>query len=239
MAGTTQRCTCTRFPPLVSNSLPTSGLPESVLRGQNSPSVGMGYSELPFQLEVILVKVERSGERRYSVSTVLLHISCRKNQPTSRQTRKSPKFGSLFSSFQLPTISCITPPSIPSHCTSFTQSLLQFHQNRSYKTVGLTTPVSVCCSVCKMFTPSFPPNSRNLFSTKLTENSQGMSHSVLQLLSRLQDRTQAVRYRPICMQRTKFSISTNLPSSEQIKEKKKSAAAAIESTSPQFSSAPF
>ena len=95
----------------------TSGLPDRVLLGQNSPSVGMTYLVVPLKLDVTLagcirrslltehfyvilfstlVKVALSGESSYSMSTTELHMSLRRNHPTSRQARNSPKFGSLF-----------------------------------------------------------------------------------------------------------------------------------------------
>ena len=42
------------------------------------------------------MKVDLSGESSYSMSTTELHMSLRRNHPTSRQARNSPKFGSLF-----------------------------------------------------------------------------------------------------------------------------------------------
>ena len=40
---------------------PTSGLPERVFLGQNSPSVGMAYLVVPLKLEVTLVNVALSA----------------------------------------------------------------------------------------------------------------------------------------------------------------------------------
>merc|ERR1719318_1626033 len=108
------------LPLLVSKILPTSGFPDKVFLGQNSPSVGMGYWLVPPYVEVILVKVPLSGASVYSTSATELVMSFLKIQPTCLQARKSPKLGSLDSSFHFPTMSSM----VPIVCNSFSQPSL-------------------------------------------------------------------------------------------------------------------